>query len=287
WLIHVLDNGELPAVERAAAGRNLGLLGDPRFDPSNRYLPDEAKLGFVEIPEGEFQMGSDKKQDRYADDDEAPRHAVKLSKYHMGRYPVTVGQYSVFAEETGRRLDDEWKRWNRVDNHPVVMVTWHDASAYCEWLTGKFQDRGWEIRLPTEAEWEKAARGTDGRIYPWGNEADPDKGNYDDTDINTTSAVGCFPGGAGPYGILDMSGNVLEWVEDDRHDNYYGAPDDGSAWVDEPRGSGRVLRGGSWIYFAGRCRAAYRYGGGPGVRGQFVGFRLVLLPGHQGRQGVE
>ena len=110
---------------------------------------------------------------------------------------MTVAQYRVFVEETGRPVDDKWEKDNTIDNHPVVQVTWHDAAAYCKWLTKKLNKPGWIIRLPTEAEWEKAARGNDGRIYPWGDGPDKNKMNYHETGIGGTSPVGCFPGVVG------------------------------------------------------------------------------------------
>ncbi|MDM8550094.1 formylglycine-generating enzyme family protein [Desulfobacterales bacterium HSG2] len=157
-------------------------------------------------------------------------------------------------------------------------MSWHDAAAYCEWLTGKLKDRGWKIQLPTEAQWEKAARGIDGRIYPWGDEADPDKANYE-WKIDTTSTVGCFPAGAGPYDCLDMAGNVWEWCRD-----WYGNYPSGR--VSNPTGpdtgSSRVLRGGAWSSSAWLCRAAFRSLSLPGSRDRYFGFRLILLPGQQG-----
>ena len=148
---------------------------------------------------------------------------------------------------------------------------------YCKWLTQRLQEKGrnWQIRLPTEAQWEMAARGNDGRIYPWGDAADTDKANYDDTGIGTTSAVGCFPKGISPYGIADMAGNVLEWCHDYWYDKYP------SGKITDPtgplKGSNRVDRGGCCFVTARICRSARRGRYHPGLRYHDLGFRLLRL----------
>ncbi|MDM8550088.1 SUMF1/EgtB/PvdO family nonheme iron enzyme [Desulfobacterales bacterium HSG2] len=281
WLLAALKaDTALTPRERNDAGTALNWVGDPRFNPNNWYLANDDELGFVRIPAGEFLMGSDKKRDKHAKDNEL-LHTVELSEYHIARYPVTVAQFGAFVQESGYQPEEDWEEDNEYDNHPVVNVSWHDAVAYCEWLTEKLREQGhqWQIQLPTEAQWEKAARGTDGRIYPWGDEADPDRANYDDTGIGKTSAVGCFPAGAGPYDCLDMAGNVWEWCRD-----WYG--DYPSGRVSNPAGpdtgSNRVKRGGGWGSTAGNCRSAYRYGNSPGYRYGILGLRLALSPGQQG-----
>lgn len=258
WLLGAITADTiLQPAERSSAGTALAKIGDPRFDPERWYLPKEGNMGFIRIEAGEFQMGSDQK-DSDAGEREFPRHTVYVSEFSLSRYPVTVAQFRVFIEESGYDAGKGWQ--SGVDNHPVVDVSWDDAAAYCRWLSGKLKEAGLgEVRLPTEAEWEKAARGETETIYPWGDEPDSNKMNYDKTGIGGTSPVGCFPGSENPYGLLDMHGNVLEWVEDDYHDDYEGAPEEGSAWVDTPeRGSDRVLRGGSWFSSAGYCRSANR-----------------------------
>ncbi|MBN1931275.1 MAG: formylglycine-generating enzyme family protein [Desulfobacterales bacterium] len=158
----------LTPKQRCDAGNALNWVKDPRFDPGIWYLPNDENLGFVDIPAGSFKMGSDKNRDSKAADNEFPQHIVKLSSYAIGKYPVTVAQYRVFAEETERKLDENWQKYNRYDNHPVVKVNWPDGMAYCKWMTGKMNNMGkaWIITLPTEAQWEKAARGNDAWIYP-------------------------------------------------------------------------------------------------------------------------
>jgi formylglycine-generating enzyme required for sulfatase activity len=155
----------------------------------------------------------------------------------------------------------------------VVGVTWYEALAYCHWLTERLRgwedapeplarllrEEGWQVRLPSEAEWEKAARGTDGRAFPWGNEADPDRTNYYDTGIGSTSTVGCFPSGAGPYGIQDMSGNAWEWCATKYQDSYKDYQDD-----NDPQGNdARVLRGGAFVDDEWYVRCAARFGLAP------------------------
>ncbi|MBI3800665.1 MAG: SUMF1/EgtB/PvdO family nonheme iron enzyme, partial [Deltaproteobacteria bacterium] len=214
------------AIQRARAGDTLARLGDPRFRADAWFLPAESLLGFVKISAGSFRMGSDKKSDPQADDDELPQHPVTLPCYYISRYPVTVAQFRAFIEESGHRPEDENCLYG-LPNHPVVYVTWYEARKFCDWITERLREweetpeplatllrqEGWQVTLPSEAEWEKAACGENGWVYPWGNEFDPDKANTDETGIGGTSAVGCFPAGASqPYGLMDLSGNVLEWT---------------------------------------------------------------------------
>ncbi len=214
----------------------------------------------IEIPAGSFTMGSDD-----GDGDEKPVHTVYLDKYYIGKYEVTVGQFRKFCNATGRTMPEQ-PSWNNRNDHPVVNVTWHDAKAYCDWAG---------LRLPTEAEWEKAARGTDGRKYPWGNTWDAGKCNsYEDGDYTNTSPVGSFPSGVSPYGCHDMAGNVWEWCNDWYGENYYG-----SSPSNNPTGPSfgdlRVLRGGSWDNIASNCRSAYRGRNYPGIRNDNIGFRVA------------
>jgi formylglycine-generating enzyme required for sulfatase activity len=210
WLVRTLEHHALPPVERAQAGNALAALGDPRFREDCWYLPNDPMLGFIETPAGAFIMGEAKEQ-----------HDVSLSRYFIAHYPVTVAQFLAFVEDNSYA----WRNKDQpqgLPNHPVVYVDWYDALAYCTWLTEQLQavswplatllHQGWCVTLPGEAEWEKAARGTDGRQYPWGNTLDPNRANYDETGIGTTSAVGCFPTGRSSYGVDDMSGNVWEWT---------------------------------------------------------------------------
>jgi formylglycine-generating enzyme required for sulfatase activity len=299
WLTRLLGSEHLPATERAICGNSLAELGDPRFDARHGYLPADPMFGFVEVPAGPFKMGSSKQLDPGAFDDESPQHEVPLPRFYLARWPVTVDQFRAFVQETGHRPADErcLKGWA---NHPVVRVTWHDALAYCRWLNERLRviarerlsvsmpecafwqglaagDLG--VGLPSEAEWEKAARGTDGRIYPWGKDADPDRANYADTGIGTTTAVGCFPKGMSPYGCEEMSGNVWEWTRSLWGDYPY--PKQGSdreTREDLMAGGRRVPRGGAFADLPWGARCAYRNHVIPDLRFNLIGFRVVVSP---------
>jgi formylglycine-generating enzyme required for sulfatase activity len=295
-LVQVLREPHLGAIERAAAGTVLARLGDPRFRADAWYLPDEPLLGFVEVPAGPFLMGSDPERDGMADDDEQPQHEVTLPAYYVARYPVTVAQFRAFVEASGFQPDDP-DCLRGVDNHPVVRVNWHEARAYCAWLTEKLRAgagtpeplatllrrRGWQVRLPTEAEWEKAARGTDGRVYPWGDEPGADRANYGDSGLGATSAVGCFPAGASPYGVEDLSGNVWEWTQSlwgkDRAEPGFSHPYDPTDGREDLDDNGlRVLRGGAFNFYERFVRCASRYRSIPNNFFNDFGFQVVVAP---------
>jgi formylglycine-generating enzyme required for sulfatase activity len=289
WLIAGLQaDAMLSAKERATCGISLAGVGDPRFRADAWYLPDESLLGFVEIPAGSFPMGSDRQQDPDAMDDELPQHSQNLQGYYVARYPVTVAQFRAFVEDRGHKPATE-DCLQGAENYPVVRITWYDARAYCDWLTERLRtweetpgplarplrNEDWQVRLPTEAEWEKAARGTDGRIFPWGDEPDPKRANYDETGIGSISAVGCFPRGASPYGALDMAGNVWEWCATKYQCSYEGYRDDN----DPQENDARVLRGGTFYYDRRLVRCAYRDELYPNHWNLDLGFRICIGTG--------
>ncbi|MCP4396753.1 MAG: SUMF1/EgtB/PvdO family nonheme iron enzyme, partial [bacterium] len=295
-----------PIDERSFAGNMLARLGDPRPGVGLREdgLPE---IEWCEAPEGDFVMGSDKSVDKKAYPDEEPQHSVTLSTFHLSRYPVTNAQYQAFVTDGG--YTEKWRKcWSEegwkwkeeeeeeavmgpepygnlfdIANHPVVGISWYEAQAYCCWLTeflwnsGDLQETQ-EIRLPSEAEWEKAARGTDGRIFPWSNtDITPELANYSNTELGATSAVGCFSKNVSPYGCEEMSGNVFEWCADWFTDKYY-AKSPAENPTGPASGSSRVIRGGAWYNVAGDCRAAYRCRVDPGNRYDHFGFRLLRTP---------
>lgn len=266
----------------------------------------------VYVPAGEFVMGASA-SDPEAQPDEHPQHKVYLEAFWIDATEVTNAQFARFVQATGYQTEGEragtgrffetitrkWRESSRVnwrhphglfsslkglEAHPVVHISWNDAQAYCAWA-GK--------RLPTEAEWEKAARGTDGRLYPWGNSrpagellnfADrrlpvPWADQAVDDGYRFTAPVGSYPAGASPYGALDMAGNVWEWVADWYDEAYYaGSP--ASDPPGPPSGTSHVLRGGSWYDDAGGVRstdrAAWPYL--PNVTSAVVGFRCARSP---------
>ncbi len=233
----------------------------------------------VLIPAGEFQMGS-----ANGDRDEKPVHTVYVDTFYMDTHEVTVGEYKQFINATGHRaLSDSVFRCSPTDQHPVVGVSWHDSMAYAKWV-GK--------RLPTEAEWEKAARGElIGKKYPWGNSIDASKANYNkDTKSGThseqTTPVGKYPANA--YGLYDMVGNVSEWCLDAYQKDFYAkstrrnpiaGAEDISQIVDNFKNieTRRVVRGGSWSFNAKSVRVANRLGEKPSLLSSDVGFRCVQV----------
>jgi sulfatase modifying factor 1 len=223
-----------------------------------------SETAMIAIPAGEFTMGRDD-----GDDDERPAHTVFLDAFEIDRTEVTNEQFQQFVDQSGYLSDAEqagesytWRNYAQdKPQHPVVLVTWSDAVAYCEWL-GK--------RLPSEAEWEKAAKGTEGFAYPWGDEWALDKANTEESGCRGTTIVGSFPQGASPYGVMDMAGNVAEWTTD-----WYEAYP-GSTFASPYFGKKyRVIRGGGWFSEAHLVRTTERSASSEDLRNDDVGFRCV------------
>ena len=313
------------ATVRVACGNALARIGDTR--PGVGILPASGQkeaavpdLSLCYVPPGPFWMGEAKRD--LAKGHENPH---LCHGYWIARHPVTVAQFKAFLDGSGTEARDP-DCLKGTANHPVVRVDWDDAVAFCKWLTDLWRTgaggrlrplpEGWCVRLPTEAEWEKAARGGQDipkeavelgieqldpsqipaidqvrnelprRTYPWGDESPtPEHLNFSDTGIGATSAVGCFPAGRSPYGVLDLSGNVWEWTcslgenEKGKPFSYPYNPKDGRERLDASDRASRVLRGGAFNYFRQLVRCAYRSRFLPDDWGNFVGFRVVVSPG--------
>ncbi|MBI2332465.1 MAG: SUMF1/EgtB/PvdO family nonheme iron enzyme [Chloroflexi bacterium] len=220
------------------------------------------------IPQGNFSMGSE------SSSDEKPIHAVLLDAYYIDKYEVTNAAYERCVEvnvckppkESGPYTRTAYYGNSEFDEYPVIYVDWDMAKTYCEWRGG---------RLPTEAEWEKAARGEDGRTYPWGEGIDCDKANYNFSCIGDTTKVGSYLDGVSPYGVYDMAGNVWEWVNDWYDGNYY-ATSPSSNPQGSTSGQYKVLRGGSWPYIETYVRSANRDRVVPASSSDILGFRCAL-----------
>ncbi len=301
------DDSRIPAASRARAGEVLADLGDPR--PGVTTL---AGMEFCQVPAGPFRMGSGKDKEAY--NDEKPQHELTLAHpFAIGRYPVTVAQYAEYVERSGEPPGDPDALLSPA-NAPVVWVSWHEALGFCRWLTETWRREGmlpadWVVGLPSEAEWEKSARGgleipsapsfslpgafseeqprqrnpSPERVYPWVGAFDANRGNSTDTEIGRVSPVGCFPGGASPYGVEELSGNVWEWTRSvwgsEIEKPEFGYPyvaNDGRENLSSP--SRRVLRGGAFSYGPRDVRCAVRYGYVPADRYDFIGFRVVVSP---------
>ncbi len=222
----------------------------------------------VYIPAGEFIMGSGD-DDPTAEDDEKPQHTVYLDAFWIYKTEVTNAQYRKCVD-AGKCTPPHYTRYYddpAFADHPVLNVDWYQARAYCQWAGG---------RLPTEAQWEKAARGTDGRIYPWGNEWDENKANTEEAGPGHTTPVDSYADGASFYGALGMAGNVIEWVADWYDEDYYSrSPSTSPQGPDS--GDAKVLRGGSWYGNRGFARCASRHDNEPDVFHYDGGFRVVGL----------
>jgi formylglycine-generating enzyme required for sulfatase activity len=280
-----------PSQIRSVPGSDLMVIEEPFH------------MELVRVPAGEFLMGSDSAQDRHARPDEQPQHRVYVSEFYIGRYPVTNAQFATFAQASGHVTSAEktgtgytwtggdWKHVRGADwrhprgpgstsdgrqNHPVVLVSWEDANAFCVWL-GVTSRR--LVGLPGEAEWEKAARGTADRIYPWGDAWDAGRLNSLEGGFKDTTPVGAYsPAGDSAYGIADMSGSVREWCADWYDENLYKGRSQQVARDPQvpPTGTSRVLRGGSWNYSRDLVRCASRDSGLPDDRCSDMGFRVVV-----------
>ncbi len=329
WLIEAMRRDDvLQASQRAAAGNTLGRLGDPRpevldplqmafvdvpagpFTMGGTEYADEQPVHAAQIPEayrighfpvtnaqyrafvdaggyGQERYWSEAKTAGWWENGKAIRGLYRV-KEEAGRY-----SWELVDKEEGDRPRDFGEPYG-LPNHPVVGVTWYEALAFGRWLTERMSSSGllaagWEVRLPSEAEWEKAARGTEGREFPWLGDADPNRANYSDTKIGTTSAVGCFPGGASPFEAEEMSGNVWEWTAslwgknpENPDFSYPYDRTDGREQLDAGSDVFRVLRGGSFLYDYGFVRCAVRGRFFPSYGGDYFGLRVVLSPSASG-----
>lgn len=246
----------------------------------------------ITIPEGEFVMGTSiddirtlmLKESDWAYDwhdkelftNEQPQHKVWLPKFEISQFPITNADYMAFVWDTGYPLPREWKSINHTHGselHPVTGVTRKDALEFCNWLSSRLEKT---FRLPTEAEWEKTARGTDGRIYPWGNMFDPWRCNTSESNKKSTTPAGSYsPGGDSPFGVADMVGNVWEWTSSVLMAYPYVA--DGSHEAAKP-GDRYVIRGGAWYYSRKLARCAAREGEVENNQSTSIGFRLARTP---------
>jgi len=317
------DDVQVEAVRRAAAGRALSKLGDPRPE-----VLDPLKIEWIEIPAGPFIMGRDDGMER-----EKSQHTLDLGyAFRISRFPITNAQFQVFVDDGGYREARYWTeaqatgwwrdgkavrgryRWKdesqqeielfateeaippaefgepfNLSNHPVMGITWYEALAFARWLSEQMEAEGLlkpgeEASLPSEAEWERADRGAAGRVYPWGDNPDPNRANWEEIGLKATSPVGAFPGGVTPDGIEDLSGNVWEWTRSlwgtDLRTPEFGYPydpEDGREALDPDEKTLRVVRGASW-YDAKLGRCAVRRWGYPDVGSRSYGIRLVQRP---------
>jgi len=329
WLIEIMKQDNFPAFERVVAGNNLALLGDPRPEISNLKV-----MQFCYIPNSDVWIGS-ADHDALANEEEKPLHKLNLPHdFWISRYPITVAQFYEFIKSANGYRNDEWWtksglkfRENKISifensfnfnlpNHPIVMVCWYEAIAFTRWLTFTLQNEGilenkWIIRLPSELEWEKTARGGIDipetpvicdvsklnvpnelkiaknkeckRFYPWGDDLDNNYVNYLDTGIGTTSPLSCFFKGVSPYGCLEMSGNVWEWTR-----NFWGKDwlktdycypyneHDGREIVDINESNLCIARGGSFNDSRKNIRISSRGRFSPNHKSKQLGFRVVI-----------
>jgi iron(II)-dependent oxidoreductase len=319
-LEELVSTGQLEPKERLLAGEVLGEIGDTRpgvgvIKLGELEIPD---IEFCYIPPGPFWMGSGV-EDKEAEEIEKPQHLLDIPYgYWLSQYLVTVGQYRAFMQATGHEPTDR-DSLRGLPNQPVNWVTWYEALKFCRWLTEVSRGQGWlpegyQIILPSEAEWEKGARGGlhwptqslppqklgQGLVepayqlqeqehpiwrYPWGNEFDTDCALTEETGFNNRGVVGAYPRGRSPYGLWDMSGNLWEWTRSiwgkGFSEPYYGYPyhaADGREELERPDNDNwlRILRGGYYNWNAQNIRSACRSRNFPFARLVLYGFRLCV-----------
>ena len=270
-----LDTQDI-VVEWSEAGKKIA---------AERVANWKVKDDMVLVPAGEFVMGSDKKTDRLAYRGETPQRRVYLDAFEIGKYEVTALEYLRFVLAINRNPQVDWRYdggnfQEPMAYHPIMHVSWYDADAFCKW-EGK--------RLPTEAEWEKAARGTDGRLYPWGNEpAGPTRANFGRTGLSgpvrdrperlllypPIISVDKYDNAVSPYGLYQTIGNVAEWVADWYDKDYYA-----TAPARNPKGpetgTQKAFRGGGWMDSTTTVRVAMRNGTDPNTKINWMGFRCA------------
>jgi formylglycine-generating enzyme required for sulfatase activity len=311
-LARLVGEGKLAPAERARAGLALSKVGDPRFDPRAWHLPRSADgdcLGFIEVPAGPFFMGTRKqdfaglmerlqvsREDRRFHEHEIwpDDRSVELPRYFIARYPVTVAQFRAFVQAANFEVGDP-DCLRDEDTQPVRWVSWREAMAYCGWLNDTFREwpqtpeplrsllrgGGWRVTLPSEAEYEKAARGPapSRRVFAWGDDLPGqeanDYANIAYAGIGTTCAAGAFPRGRSEYGCLDLIGNVGQWTRSEYKPYPYQPREDYAALKDH--GQSRVLRGGSFNFDHGFARCACRLWYLPDLRFDY-GLRVVVSP---------
>jgi len=276
-------------LDPATASTENPLAGAQESDTScseigQTYTSQKDGMPLLCVPAGEFTMG----RDDAGMSDQKPAHVVYVDSFWIDKTEVTNQMYSDCVSAGVCALPTKTENYlDRVTNEsgygqrPVVYISWDDAQKYCNWV-GR--------RLPTEAEWEKAARGIDQRLYPWGNTWESDRANYCDVNCENdgkdsshndghrwTAPVGTYPDGASPYGALDMAGNVDEWVSDWYDEDYYTESE-----IDNPTGplggDYRVVRGGSWFYESFRCQTTDRRLSGQSNVTSYIGFRCAVSP---------
>lgn len=271
-----LDGNRVPLEGEAKTAQATSPGGspakpEPRQKVQNREITGKDGAPMVLVPAGEFTMGAIE-DEKNAQDHERPAHSVYLDTFSIDQYEVTTTRYAKFFQQTNRATPEYWSErvLQRHGNKPVVGVDWNDATAYCAWA-GK--------RLPTEAEWEKAARGTDQRVYPWGNQAPTEqRANFnrgDHFNYAMLTDVGSYEQGKSPYGVYDMAGNVWEWTAD-WYDEHYYSKSPGRNPKGPSSGEYRVRRGGSWANHPDDVRSAVRYFQSPTFQTDYyLGFRCA------------
>ena len=251
--------GDSQAPQDQTTGTRAALWTEPHGEPD-----------WVTIPAGPFWLGWDKGRKN-----EKPSHEYDLASFLIARFPTTNAQYRLFVRSTEYHAPAHWFDGHILtgyENHPVRFVSFYDAQAYCQWLS---QMTGREITLPSEAQWEKAARGAeDSFVYPWGASADPARANTAEASRDATTPVDRYPGGASPFGVIDMCGNIWEWTRSAYKPYPYDAQD-GREADDESK---RVLRGGAFYSSQNIARCSYRSWDNPEVRQRDDGFRVIAQP---------